>query len=99
MADEKILQLIVKVLTVGGQSIDHRHLIPSDEKEASRAIDKLANMIMRAMAPKSSVLVWFDNPLIVYNPDNIIGIRTELVGTEQEKLAMGTQVKSKLRLI
>jgi len=99
MADEKTQQLIVRVLTVGGQTIDHRNPIPTDEKEASRAIDKLAHMIMRAMAPKSSVLVWFDNPLIVYNPDNILGIRTELVGTEQEKQTIGTEVKSKLRLI
>jgi len=99
MVEERNLQLIVRVLTVGGQNLDHRYLLPSDDKEAEEIVGKLATMIARAMSPKTSVLVWFDNPLIVYNPDNILGIRTDLVGSEQEKRAIGAQVKMKLGLI
>jgi hypothetical protein len=51
------------------------------------------------MAPKASLLVWFDNPLIVYNPDNILGIRTEFVGSEQDKKVIGARVKEKLGLV
>lgn len=98
MVEERNLQLIVRVLTVGGQNIDHRYILPSGEKEAEKFADDLAGMIKRAMAPKSSALVWFDSPLIVYNPDNILGIRTDLLGSEQEKRAMGIQMKVKLGL-
>jgi hypothetical protein len=98
MPEERTLALIVRVITVVGQNIDHRYIMPSDDKEAERTIDSLANMIMRAMAPKASALVWFDGPFIVYNPDNILGIRTDLVGSEQDKHIFETKLKKKLGL-
>jgi aspartyl aminopeptidase len=98
MPEERTLPLIVRVITVVGQNIDHRYTVPSDDKEAEKSIDSLANMIMRAMAPKASAIVSFDNPLIVYNPDNILGIRTDLVGSEQDNHIFETKLKKKLGL-
>ncbi len=99
MTEERHLQLIVRVLTVGGQNLDHRYIMPSDDKEGEELVEKLTRMIIRAMSPKTPLLVWFDNPLIVYNPDNILGIRTDLVGSEQDKKAVGGRVKEKLGLV
>ncbi|HXZ94734.1 MAG TPA: hypothetical protein VEG28_02345 [Dehalococcoidia bacterium] len=99
MTEEKNLQLLVRVMTVGGQTTDHRYILPSDNKKAEEFVEKLANMIARAMAPKTSQLVWFDSPMIVYNPDNILGIRANLVGSEHDKTSFDNQLKAKLGLI
>ena len=98
MPEERTTQLLVRILTISGQTIDHRYFIPPDDSEANNVVDKAANMIMRAMAPKTSALVWFDNPAIVYNPDNILGIRTDLVASEQDKKTIGNMIRKKLEL-
>ena len=98
MPEERTTQLLVRILTISGQTIDHRYFIPSDDSEADKVVDKAATMIMRAMAPKTSALVWFDNPSIVYNPDNILGIRTDLVASEQDKKTVGNMIRKKLGL-
>ena len=99
MTEEKNLQLLVRVMIVGGQAVDHRYILPSDDKKAEEVVGKLANMLTRAMAPKTSLLVWFDNPMTLYNPDNIVGIRTNLVGSEQDKMSFDNQLKAKLGLV
>jgi hypothetical protein len=98
MPEERTTQLLVRILTISGQTIDHRYFIPANDNEAENVVVKAANMIMRAMAPKTSALVWFDNPPIVYNPDNILGIRTDLVASEQDKKTIGNMIRKKLGL-
>jgi hypothetical protein len=98
MPEERTTQLLVRILTISGQTIDYRYFIPSNDNEAENVVDKAANMITRAMAPKTSALVWFDNPPIVYNPDNILGIRTDLVASEQDKKTIGNMIRKKLGL-
>ena len=97
--EKKNLQLILRVMTVGGHTTDHRYFMPSDDMKAEEFIEKLSSIITRAMAPKTSLLIWFDNPLIVYNPDNIIGIQPNLVGSEQDKTTFDNRLKAKLRLV
>ncbi len=98
MSEDRTIQLTIRVLTVGGQHVDHRYTMPSDDKEAEEAINGLANMILRAITPKTSAIVWFDSPLILYNPDNIIGIRTDILSAEKDKQIFGIRLKNKLGL-
>lgn len=98
MSEDRTIELVIRVLTVGGQHVDHRYSMPSDDKEAEETINGLANMMLRAITPKTSAIVWFDSPLILYNPDNIIGIRTDILGLEKDKHIFGTRLKKKLGL-
>lgn len=95
MAEDETLQLIIRVLTLGGQEIDHRYVL-CDSNESEKVIDNVVDMITAAMTPKISTPVWFEYPFIVYNPDNIFGIRTECLGSMEQGKAVRDEIKMKL---
>ena len=59
---------------------------------------EIGQVIMRAMIPKTSVLVWFDSLPIVNDIGNIFGIRTDFAGLEQVRKTICPDLRMKLGL-
>jgi len=59
--------------------------IPSDDKKAADFADKMSDMISKAMRKQENRVFWFDNPLICYNVDNVAGVQTDALESEELK--------------
>lgn len=81
--DKEIRKAIFTVILNNGERISHTYDIPSDDKKLKEFADKITDMISNAMKKQKNWLCWFENPLICYNIDNVLGIQTDILESEE----------------
>ena len=69
----------VTVLLSNGREEKHQYDLPVTLEEGKRMLE----MVFAALDKQSPVLLSFANPITVYNPDNVSGIRFNFVTSEQ----------------
>jgi hypothetical protein len=84
---EIIAKVIIKVHLVNGEVIAHVYSPPTSEKEMKQFVDEIVDR-EKALTRGKIRFLYFENPGIVYNPDNVAGIELSTVGAEELKSAL-----------
>ncbi|HEY78129.1 MAG TPA: hypothetical protein G4O09_03345 [Dehalococcoidia bacterium] len=81
-----VAKILIKVYTVSGLTITHEYEPPPKNKlkEFIKEMVYRSNLLCR----EEKGLMYFDNPHITYNPDNVVGIEICSVGVSELKSAI-----------
>jgi len=82
------------VLLVGGEKVVHTYDAPPTLKEAEKLIKDMGHRIGTSLTNKKGVLLWFSNPNICYNPDNVLGVQFGSITEGQMKKAVAEAKKT-----
>jgi hypothetical protein len=77
---KKSAELIFTVLLPNGKEIHHKYEVPSDVKKRKKLYDDVTDMVVKALTVGKPHGLLFDNPLTLYNPANVSGVRADLIG-------------------
>ena len=85
-------KIIVKVHLVNGEQLIHEYDSPSSDKEvrelARKLVFRTAALTKGELKVGGSKILHFENPHIIYNPDNVAGIDISAIGVEELKKAL-----------
>jgi len=81
--DAEPRKAIFTVILNNGERVSHTYDIPSDDKKINEFADRMTEMISNSMKKQKNWLCWFENPLICYNIDNVLGIQTDTLESEE----------------
>ena len=87
-SEQKPPKLIFTVLLVNGEKISHTYDVPLDRKKAVELVDYMAEMIVAAMTHRKETYLYFMNPSISYNPDNVLGVKLDAFEAKELEEAM-----------
>jgi len=87
------------VFLTNGMKVCHTYDVPSNYGEASKFVNTKTGEILGALEhPRPSVL-FLQNPSIVYNVDNVIGIQSEFIGPKEYEGLIEKLKKRKLGFV
>jgi ACT domain-containing protein len=72
-------KFVVTVLLSDGSEKEHQYDLPVTLKQAK----EMLSMVFTALGKRNSGLLWFDNPITIYNPDNVSGIQFKFATSKQ----------------
>jgi len=88
MAKNEIVEkIIIKVYLVNGKEIPHEYYPPTSEKAGRNFIREIVHR-MGALSRGENKHLYFENPHITYNPDNVVGIELSAIGAEELRKAL-----------
>lgn len=79
--NDVVAKILVKVYLVGGKEITHTYSPPKTESEMQQLIKDMVDKAFGLTRGEQGYL-YFDNPNITYNPDNVLGIEFSTVGVK-----------------
>ena len=83
MVEKKFVEeIIFTVYCVNGEKLVHRYKLPPTHKEIEKLIKDTIHMINDAFTGKLKIL-FFTNPIIHYNPKNVVGVEVSSITTEE----------------
>ena len=89
-----VAKIIIKVYLVSGKAIDHIYEVPKSDEEMEEFITDMVDRTNSLVRGRIRYL-WFDNPSITYNADNVEGIEISSLGvTQLETLLRKAQSKT-----
>jgi len=92
---DHVKKSVYRVILNSGQVMEHVYDIPNTKKEADKQLKEYAERIFMAMAPGVKGTLWFLNPPVVYNPDNVAAVEVQGITTsELEKAAKRASTKA-----
>lgn len=84
--NDDVGKTLVKVYLVGGKEITHTYSLPKLGEEWDKLVEDIIDRT-EILSRSRSGLLWFDNPLVTYNPENVLGIELSTIGVKElEKL-------------
>ena len=88
-----VANIIIKVLLANGKEINHTYDTPKSEKDLKKFLRDVVDRTLILRRGQSGYL-WFDNPNVVYNPDQVSGIEITSLGVkEREAIIRKAQAK------
>ena len=89
-----VANIIIKVLLANGKEINHTYDTPKSEKDLKKFLRDVVDRTLILRRGQSGYL-WFDNPNVVYNPDQVSGIEITSIGVKQlEAIIRKAQAKT-----
>lgn len=80
------------VLLATGEKRTHTLDVPSDHEKAMEFVEFWVDKISLAMTRGAAAYLWFPNPNITYNPDNVVGVEFRSIGAKElEEIITKTQ--------
>ena len=88
-----VAKIMIKVYLVSGKEITHIYEVPKSDAELKQFIKDMVERTL-VLTRGDTGFLWFDNPNITYNPDNVLGIELTSIGvTELETILKKAQAK------
>lgn len=75
-------KVIIKVLLANGKEINHTYDMPKSEKDFRQFLGDIVDRTLILRRGQTGYL-WFDNPNVVYNPDQVSGIEITTIGVKE----------------
>jgi len=74
-------KFVVTILLVNGTKYQHQYDLPVTLEQGKLMMD----MVFAALDKKGRIPLSFDNPVTIYNPDNVLGVQFHFVTLRQMK--------------
>ena len=83
MSEETVAKSIFTVLLVNGEKRTHTYEVSLAYKEARKFIKFMVKNIGEALRGGRTTFLYFENPSICYNPDNVLGVEWSVLGAKE----------------
>jgi len=83
MSEEKVAKFIFTVLLVNGTARTHTYEVPLANNEAIKFSDFIVSHLSQAMRGGRTTFLFLENPSILYNPDNVLGVEWSVLGAKE----------------
>lgn len=84
MSEQKeTMRALYTVLLTDGREICHGYNVSSDYEEACKFIDGMTETLSDALMKRNPPTLFLQNPSILYNVDNVIGVRVDFIGPKK----------------
>ncbi len=77
-----VAKITIKVYLVSGREITHTYDVPTSEKELQEFFKDMVGREL-ALGRDSTNYLYFENPSIIYNTDNVEGVELSSVGVKE----------------
>ncbi len=81
--EDQVAEVIIKVYLVNGKVMTHTYKWPKKESETKELIRELIKKMAIVSRKRADVYLEFDEPLIFYNPNNVMCIEIGSVGVKE----------------
>ncbi len=79
----KAVRAIFTVFLTDGREICHRYDLSSDYEEVVKFVDGMTERVGDALVKRKPPALFLNNPSILYNVDNVIGVRMDFIGPKK----------------
>ena len=79
---KKTITAVYTVLLPSGHEFEHEYEVSADFNEIKKFIHEMTDMMRKGLTRKEDAPLIFNNPVALYNPDNVSGIRFNSISTE-----------------
>ncbi len=83
MSESETTKLLITVKLITGEEMVHQYDVPNGLKEAKEFVGSLADLTASALMRGQKQFLPLQNPSIGYNPDNIIFVKVDFLGSEE----------------
>ena len=94
--EEQAPKVFFRVMLTTGCDITHEYDLPLDQEEAKDFLNEMAEAIVSAFAGEEPRVLYYQNPNVAYNADNVVAVRADFVNAEEYEEAIQRAMKQPL---